>query len=84
MTRRPLSPIERMIDTATGFDEFKAACHAPDPSPIIECPVCGITKHTWRHKYDPKGTAKIISCCPKCDDGRNVIFADKDGNILKL
>ena len=82
MSRRPLSPIERMIDTATGFNQFKDACHALERTPFIECPICNARKPTWQHPSDPKGTVIVIACCPKCDDGRAVLFADKSGALL--
>lgn len=77
---RRLSPIEMMIDQATGYK--------PGSSPIqrsvitLRCPHCKRTKGAPLDKTDPPGTSVVEAMCDKCDDGGNkpeVHYYDADG-----
>lgn len=85
MDRR--SPIERMIDEATGFKG------GPAPRTVIlSCDMCPKTKTVPVNKTDPPNCAMVCARCPDCsksgerDDvsyfdaqGRQL---DPDGNLL--
>lgn len=58
------SPIEMMIDQATGNDPSKAP-----PRVTLHCPKCRRTKRVLKDETDPEGTAKVEVVCDKCDDG---------------
>ena len=60
MTAR--SPIEAMIDAATGFDPAKPA-FAPLPV-VLRCPSCK-REASYRQKV-PDGTTLVVAACPKC------------------
>jgi hypothetical protein len=66
MTGRRLSPIEMMIDEATGFKPSGN----PKPLPItLRCPLCKRTKSAPIDPTDPSGTAVVECVCDKCDHG---------------
>lgn len=62
---RRLSPIEMMVDKATGFKSG-----APPPGWVtLRCPKCRRTKRVASVKSDPKNTATVEAPCNKCDTG---------------
>lgn len=75
------SPIERMIDEATGFD--------PSMLPTkrwvtMQCPDCKRAMRTSLDKNDPQDAVKIFCTCPDCIDGETceIEFLDAAGNPL--
>ncbi len=83
MSAKPLSPIERMIDAATGFK--------PGISKItrlrvtLRCPKCDRTKDVRRHKTDPKDAVVVEAPCDRCDDGGGfpeTMYFDAAGNQI--
>lgn len=60
------SPLEMMIDQATGYDPSKVK---PRDLVTISCPQCKQAKRVERHFTDPPGTAEVRSHCPKCNPG---------------
>ena len=58
------SPIERMIDEATGFDPADVP-----PQIMLGCPKCGKSQGAALHESDPEGTALVKIICPDCNPG---------------
>lgn len=78
-TRRALSPIERMIDAATG------ARGTSVPVMItLRCPKCTKTKQVKAEKNDPEGTVCANVQCPECngDNFAMPTYFDKFGQEL--
>jgi hypothetical protein len=65
---RPLSPIERMIDAATGF---RPASAPPRPMVTLRCPKCQRTQRVAKHETDPPNTFFVETPCDRkrCDVG---------------
>jgi predicted RNA-binding Zn-ribbon protein involved in translation (DUF1610 family) len=65
------SPIEMMIDRATGYDPS-----APPPKHLVrlECPDCRSSKLVSRHRTDPKKATAVICRCPKCGPAGEVEY----------
>lgn len=68
MTQRRLSPIEMMIDQATGH---KPSNQPPPGWVTLRCPNCRRTKRVASDKTDPPNTAIVEAPCGKCDRGGN-------------
>ena len=66
MTARPLSPIERMIDAATGYQPGTMRAL---PMVTLRCPHCKRKKRVRKERTDPKRTAYVEAACDKCDRG---------------
>lgn len=84
MSDRPLSPLERLIDSVTGYDPKKP--RLPYTGPMLRCPTCSKEQATIREKTDPKGTKVTLLECPACFGDREpkpAVYLDKDGNELK-
>lgn len=72
------SPIERMIDEATGYSGSVKV-----ERPRIECPVCGQSKATSLDDSDPVGTCVIRYGCDKCrKEGELPKYFDRDNQEL--
>lgn len=72
----PRSPIELMIDQATGY--------TPGQRKVItlRCPHCKRTKGALKDKTDPEGTSVVEALCDQCDSGGNkpeVHYYDEEG-----
>jgi hypothetical protein len=79
---KPLSPIERMVDKACGFNR------AADSSltVILCCPVCRKEKVTAL-EHEPKGTVKIVLPCPDCIESAGVkspVYFDANMKLLEM
>lgn len=81
---KPLSPIERMIDKATGYDPSR-----PKPKPMtikLRCPRCKKTMDDGRRgTSDPPEAVLYVIPCPECSVGSKVeegTFYDKDSKLL--
>ena len=84
MTADRRSPIERMIDAATGYDPGVSPSVKP-PLVTLQCPKCDRRKSAKLDKTDPEGTTLVVVLCNKCDDGGNfpeVLYYDAQGNQL--
>jgi ribosomal protein S27E len=66
MTQRRLSPIEMMIDQATGH---RPGRRPPQAWVTLRCPRCKRTKQVYAHETDPPNTRFIEAPCDKCDRG---------------
>lgn len=81
-THRPITPIERMVDTATG--------HARNDHMIpimvrVRCPGCGQRSAMKAEADFPDDTALIEIECPTCNpalDGRILRFLGATGDLL--
>ena len=78
---RALSPIERMIDAATGY--------RPDGKPppefvTLRCPECKRTMRVKKDRTDPPGTAVVEAVCDKCpgEDRGGVFYFDAQGQEI--
>jgi len=63
------SPIEIMIDQATGHD--------PKSKPdliTLRCPECGREKKAARHDSDPPGTVVVVAHCDQCSGEDNGVY----------
>lgn len=77
------SPIEMMIDQATGYDP--AAPKPPRrPKVMLHCPKCGRKQKADMDKDDPPGTAVVQVQCPKCVGGDfdTPAYFDANGNEI--
>lgn len=63
---RRLSPIEMMIDQATGYKPGSAPKRS---TVVLRCPHCKRTKGALIDPTDPPGTATVEAMCDQCDDG---------------
>lgn len=66
MIAKRLSPIEMMVDQATGF---KPSAKLSRPMVTLRCPLCKRTKQVDQHYTDPSGTAVVEAPCHDCDHG---------------
>lgn len=66
------SPIERMIDQATGFnrEEFLKK------TVLLRCPQCSRELRVARDKTDLPGTAVVVAHCDKCDGEDNGVYPE--------
>jgi hypothetical protein len=78
MNSRPLSPIERMIDQATGFK--------PENHIKIICPICKREQIVMRNPIDPATATEVIFPCPKHpkEEKRTPEYRDAAGNKIPL
>ena len=76
------SPIEIMIDQATGYDPAKAKPRKP--MVLLYCPKCKRRQKSPLEPDDPPGTATVIIQCPKCIGGDFDLpkYQDAAGNEL--
>ena len=65
------SPIEMMIDKATGYDPSKK----PDLI-TLRCPQCGREKKAARDKSDLPGTSVVVAHCDKCPGEDNGLYPE--------
>lgn len=77
------SPIEMMIDKATGFDP-NAPKPPRKPMVMLYCPKCKRRQKSPLEADDPPGTATVIIQCPKCNGGDfdSPKYQDAAGNEL--
>ena len=82
---RPLTPIERMIDKATGHDPSMPTVR-PVTTIKLECPQCHKTMDDGsRDPSDPPEAVLYVLPCPDCSVGSRVeegTFYDKNGKPL--
>lgn len=69
MTTRRLSPIEMMIDRATGYDPSRPLRQPSRPMVTLRCPSCQRKRRVARERTDPKRAFYVEIPCDKCDDG---------------
>lgn len=60
------SPIEIMIDEATGYKPMSNPWRALI---LLRCPLCSREKGAPLDPTDPPGTAVVLAPCDKCDHG---------------
>lgn len=80
MNRRPLSPIEIMIDRACGVTVNVSA-----PSRItLRCPACKVEKSVVRTLLDPTDASVVVFPCPKCfvAETATIEYFDAGGKAL--
>lgn len=66
MTLRRLSPIEMMIDQATGF---RPGMVKERPMVTLRCPTCSRKMRVLRDRTDPKRAFYVEAPCDQCDRG---------------
>lgn len=82
MTDRRLSPIEMMIDQATGF---KPSNHPRKEMVTLRCRSCKRTRRVAKHETDPPNTYWVEAPCDKCDRGRDkpeTMYFDASGQQI--
>lgn len=81
-THRHISPLERMIDTASGH---RRGSDLISISVRVRCPGCKQVGTTPAEAAFPDETAVIEVECPKCNpalDGRVVRFLNAEGIVI--
>ncbi len=70
------SPIDRMIDEATGFDRSQFV--------QLHCVECGRKQLADHDPTDPPGTFVVQARCPECVGGDfdEALYYDENGNQL--
>lgn len=63
--KQPLTPIDKLIDKACGFDPLKASKR--HWLVTLVCPKCKRSIRTISDKTDPRGTASVHFKCPECE-----------------
>lgn len=78
------SPIEIMIDQATGYDP-SAPKPPRKPMVMLRCPKCGRKQKSAMEPDDPPGTATVVIQCPKCNAGDfdTPSYEDANGNEIQ-
>lgn len=79
---RTRSPIEMMIDRATGSDPSKVK---PRQMVTLRCPDCRTEKSVRRDRTDPPGAVIVESPCDKCSnsgDRPETLYFDAAGRQL--
>lgn len=82
MNSRTLSPIERMIDAATGYTPGAI----PKIYIRITCPICKNSKLVQRDDIDPPTATEAIFPCPKHpkDETNTPEYRDHTGNPVPI
>jgi hypothetical protein len=86
---RPLSPIERMIDTACGIAPGSRPPPAPRRTIVLECPTCGEAKMVFfADPIDPPAAVRATFPCGcgacRATEADEVHYFDAEGRELDI
>jgi hypothetical protein len=84
-SRRPLTPIERMIDAATGYSGDGTAPAAQPRWITLRCSKCKREQRAPMLDHDLPGTAVVECACDRCHvagDRENVAYFDAMGREI--